>query len=161
MCRTSQSTAEKVQKTSQNSKQNNVTVSATWSAVLRLVRQKYIILKLFIWPSMKLEVFFFFQFYTKPIYIFTFIFLCSSLLKSISKSDCEFSWRAFLITCFFDIAVIISLEWKYVQLITSIYYSQAILDAPEQQLTLNEIYSWFIHKFAYFRRNAATWKVCV
>lgn len=38
------------------------------------------------------------------------------------------------------------------------YHPQAILDAPEQQLTLNEIYSWFIHKFAYFRRNAATWK---
>lgn len=38
---------------------------------------------------------------------------------------------------------------------------QAILDAPEQQLTLNEIYSWFIHKFAYFRRNAATWKNAV
>jgi len=38
---------------------------------------------------------------------------------------------------------------------------QAILDAPEQQLTLNEIYSWFVHKFAYFRRNAATWKNAV
>ncbi|KAJ7377649.1 Forkhead box protein P4 [Desmophyllum pertusum] len=38
---------------------------------------------------------------------------------------------------------------------------QAILDAPEQQLTLNEVYSWFIHKFAYFRRNAATWKNAV
>ena len=46
-------------------------------------------------------------------------------------------------------------------LIAPVYYSQAILDAPEQQLTLNEIYSWFIHKFAYFRRNAATWKVCI
>ncbi|XP_068758935.1 forkhead box protein P1-like isoform X1 [Montipora capricornis] len=38
---------------------------------------------------------------------------------------------------------------------------QAILDAPDQQLTLNEIYSWFVHKFAYFRRNAATWKNAV
>lgn len=38
---------------------------------------------------------------------------------------------------------------------------QAILDSPDQQLTLNEIYSWFIHKFAYFRRNAATWKNAV
>lgn len=27
------------------------------------------------------------------------------------------------------------------------------------QLTLNEIYNWFTRTFAYFRRNAATWKV--
>lgn len=33
------------------------------------------------------------------------------------------------------------------------------MDSPEQQLTLNEVYSWFTRKFAYFRRNAATWKV--
>ncbi|TWW61517.1 Forkhead box protein P1-B [Takifugu flavidus] len=35
---------------------------------------------------------------------------------------------------------------------------QAILDSPEKQLTLNEIYNWFTRMFAYFRRNAATWK---
>lgn len=29
------------------------------------------------------------------------------------------------------------------------------------QLTLNEIYSWFTRTFAYFRRNAATWKNAV
>ncbi|XP_056589512.1 forkhead box protein P1a isoform X5 [Triplophysa dalaica] len=38
---------------------------------------------------------------------------------------------------------------------------QAILEAPEKQLTLNEIYNWFTRTFAYFRRNAATWKNAV
>lgn len=36
---------------------------------------------------------------------------------------------------------------------------QAIMDSADMQLTLNEIYSWFTRTFAYFRRNAATWKV--
>ncbi|XP_037087425.1 forkhead box protein P4-like [Pollicipes pollicipes] len=35
---------------------------------------------------------------------------------------------------------------------------QAIVESPDKQLTLNEIYSWFQNTFAYFRRNAATWK---
>ncbi|MEQ2170761.1 hypothetical protein GOODEAATRI_003634, partial [Goodea atripinnis] len=35
----------------------------------------------------------------------------------------------------------------------------AIMDSSDMQLTLNEIYSWFTRTFAYFRRNAATWKV--
>ncbi|KAA0707751.1 Forkhead box protein P4 [Triplophysa tibetana] len=34
----------------------------------------------------------------------------------------------------------------------------AILEAPDRQLTLNEIYNWFTRMFAYFRRNTATWK---
>lgn len=38
---------------------------------------------------------------------------------------------------------------------------QAIMDSKDMQLTLNEIYSWFTRTFAYFRRNAATWKVTV
>ncbi|KAK2857756.1 hypothetical protein Q7C36_005675 [Tachysurus vachellii] len=38
---------------------------------------------------------------------------------------------------------------------------QAILESPERQLTLNEIYNWFTRMFAYFRRNAATWKGAV
>ncbi|KAG7454710.1 hypothetical protein MATL_G00262660 [Megalops atlanticus] len=38
---------------------------------------------------------------------------------------------------------------------------QAILEASDAQLTLNEIYSWFTRTFAYFRRNAATWKNAV
>uniref|UniRef100_A0A673J628 Forkhead box protein P1-B-like n=1 Tax=Sinocyclocheilus rhinocerous TaxID=307959 RepID=A0A673J628_9TELE len=38
---------------------------------------------------------------------------------------------------------------------------QAILESPEKQLTLNEIYNWFTRTFAYFRRNAATWKNAV
>lgn len=36
---------------------------------------------------------------------------------------------------------------------------QAIIESPERQLTLNEIYTWFQNTFAFFRRNAATWKV--
>ncbi|KFM76226.1 Forkhead box protein P1, partial [Stegodyphus mimosarum] len=35
---------------------------------------------------------------------------------------------------------------------------QAIIESPERQLTLNEIYNWFQNTFCYFRRNAATWK---
>ncbi|XP_065577112.1 forkhead box protein P1-like isoform X4 [Artemia franciscana] len=35
---------------------------------------------------------------------------------------------------------------------------QAIVESPEKQLTLNEIYNWFQNTFCYFRRNAATWK---
>ncbi|XP_035791481.1 forkhead box protein P4-like isoform X2 [Anopheles albimanus] len=35
---------------------------------------------------------------------------------------------------------------------------QAIIESPEKQLTLNEIYNWFQNTFCYFRRNAATWK---
>uniref|UniRef100_A0A3Q2YNA2 Forkhead box P2 n=1 Tax=Hippocampus comes TaxID=109280 RepID=A0A3Q2YNA2_HIPCM len=38
---------------------------------------------------------------------------------------------------------------------------QAIMDSSDMQLTLNEIYSWFTRTFAYFRRNAATWKNAV
>lgn len=39
------------------------------------------------------------------------------------------------------------------------HYLQAIMESHERQLTLNEIYNWFQDTFAYFRRNAATWKV--
>ncbi|KAM9505626.1 forkhead box protein P1-B-like isoform 15-T31 [Salvelinus alpinus] len=38
---------------------------------------------------------------------------------------------------------------------------QAIFESPYKQLTLNEIYNWFTQTFAYFRRNAATWKNAV
>ncbi|KAM8829846.1 forkhead box protein P1-B-like isoform 1-T1 [Synchiropus picturatus] len=38
---------------------------------------------------------------------------------------------------------------------------QAIFESPRSQLTLNEIYNWFTRNFAYFRRNAATWKNAV
>uniref|UniRef100_A0A452UZ57 Forkhead box protein P2 n=1 Tax=Ursus maritimus TaxID=29073 RepID=A0A452UZ57_URSMA len=37
----------------------------------------------------------------------------------------------------------------------------AIMESSDRQLTLNEIYSWFTRTFAYFRRNAATWKNAV
>lgn len=33
------------------------------------------------------------------------------------------------------------------------------METSDMQLTLNEIYNWFTRTFAYFRRNAATWKV--
>ena len=36
---------------------------------------------------------------------------------------------------------------------------QAILESPQNQLTLNEIYQWFMRTFAFFRKNLATWKV--
>uniref|UniRef100_A0A673G4I1 Fork-head domain-containing protein n=1 Tax=Sinocyclocheilus rhinocerous TaxID=307959 RepID=A0A673G4I1_9TELE len=39
--------------------------------------------------------------------------------------------------------------------------SQGIMESGDMQLTLNEIYSWFTRTFAYFRRNAATWKNAV
>ncbi|XP_055714522.1 forkhead box protein P1 isoform X3 [Phlebotomus papatasi] len=35
---------------------------------------------------------------------------------------------------------------------------QSIIESPDKQLTLNEIYNWFQNTFCYFRRNAATWK---
>ncbi|XP_056319541.1 forkhead box protein P3a isoform X1 [Danio aesculapii] len=37
----------------------------------------------------------------------------------------------------------------------------AILKSPEKQLTLKEIYQWFISMFFYFRHNTATWKNAV
>ncbi|XP_067834734.1 forkhead box protein P3-like [Heptranchias perlo] len=37
----------------------------------------------------------------------------------------------------------------------------AILETPERQLTLNEIYHWFTGMFAFFRYNTATWKNAV
>nr|XP_033817457.1 forkhead box protein P3 [Geotrypetes seraphini] len=39
--------------------------------------------------------------------------------------------------------------------------SWAILESPEKQLTLSEIYHWFTRRFAYFRHNTATWKNAV
>ena len=36
---------------------------------------------------------------------------------------------------------------------------KAINESSGRQLTLNEIYNWFQANFAFFRRNAATWKV--
>ncbi|XP_075998543.1 forkhead box protein P2-like [Genypterus blacodes] len=43
----------------------------------------------------------------------------------------------------------------------AILIRQAIMEASDMQLTLNEIYNWFTQTFAYFRRNAATWKNAV
>ncbi|KAG7477507.1 hypothetical protein MATL_G00070380 [Megalops atlanticus] len=37
----------------------------------------------------------------------------------------------------------------------------AILESPEKQLTLSEIYHWFTRMFFYFRHNTATWKNAV
>ncbi|CBY21035.1 unnamed protein product [Oikopleura dioica] len=38
---------------------------------------------------------------------------------------------------------------------------QSIIEADDRQLTLNEIYNYFMKTFAYFRKNAATWKNAV
>ncbi|XP_077423663.1 forkhead box protein P4-like [Vanacampus margaritifer] len=38
---------------------------------------------------------------------------------------------------------------------------QAIIESADTQLTLNQIYTWFTRTFAFFRRNAATWKNAV
>lgn len=38
---------------------------------------------------------------------------------------------------------------------------QAILESPERQLTLNDIYQWFMSTFAFFRKNLPTWKNAV
>ncbi|XP_052460336.1 forkhead box protein P3 [Carassius gibelio] len=37
----------------------------------------------------------------------------------------------------------------------------SILEAPEKQRTLNEIYNWFTRMFFYFRHNSPTWKNAV
>ncbi|XP_073456833.1 forkhead box protein P3 isoform X1 [Aquarana catesbeiana] len=37
----------------------------------------------------------------------------------------------------------------------------AILEAPQKQLALNEIYQWFTKRFAFFRLNKVTWKNAV
>ncbi|XP_068193081.1 forkhead box protein P2-like isoform X2 [Antennarius striatus] len=37
----------------------------------------------------------------------------------------------------------------------------AILEAPDQQRSLNDIYTWFTTMFFYFRHNTATWKNAV
>jgi len=38
---------------------------------------------------------------------------------------------------------------------------QSIIESDDKQLTLNEIYNYFMKTFAYFRKNAATWKNAV
>ena len=46
---------------------------------------------------------------------------------------------------------------------TRILRAQAIIESPNQQLSLSEIYNWFVAHFKYFRNkeDAATWKVCL
>ncbi|XP_059499862.1 forkhead box protein P4-like, partial [Stegostoma tigrinum] len=44
---------------------------------------------------------------------------------------------------------------------TSLIPPKAILETPDRQLTLNEIYQWFTRSFAFFRYNTATWKNAV
>jgi hypothetical protein len=38
---------------------------------------------------------------------------------------------------------------------------QGIIESPDNQLTLNEVYKWFESQFLYFRKNAQTWKNAV
>ena len=42
---------------------------------------------------------------------------------------------------------------------TQSFSFQSIVEGPEKQVTLHEIYNWFTTTFAYFRRNPASWKV--
>ena len=37
---------------------------------------------------------------------------------------------------------------------------QSLVEAPDKQLSLHEIYNWFTSTFEFFRRNHASWKVC-
>ncbi|KAI0216190.1 Forkhead box protein P1 [Lamellibrachia satsuma] len=39
--------------------------------------------------------------------------------------------------------------------------TDAIVESQEKQLTLNEVYQWFMNTFAFFRKNQATWKNAV
>ncbi|KAE8292992.1 Forkhead box protein P1 Forkhead-related transcription factor 1 [Larimichthys crocea] len=49
-------------------------------------------------------------------------------------------------------------QWKIQQDIVQCMESQSILESPDKQRTLNEIYNWFTTMFYYFRHNTATWK---
>jgi len=40
-------------------------------------------------------------------------------------------------------------------------FFKAIIESPDNQLTLNEVYKWFEAQFLYFRKNAQTWKNAV
>ncbi|XP_051950454.1 forkhead box protein P3a isoform X2 [Xyrauchen texanus] len=55
--------------------------------------------------------------------------------------------------------------YKYTNIRPPLTYASmirwAILESPEKQLTLNEIYHWFTQMFFYFRHNTATWKNAV
>ncbi|XP_072537825.1 forkhead box protein P3a [Salminus brasiliensis] len=62
--------------------------------------------------------------------------------------------------------IITSIEcYKYTNIRPPFTYASmirwAILESPEKQLTLNEIYHWFTRMFSYFRHNTATWKNAV
>ena len=56
-----------------------------------------------------------------------------------------------------------TLGWEIMQRnILAINFLQAILiESPQTQLTLHEIYNWFTDKFAFFRQNTASWKVSI
>ncbi|XP_066499352.1 forkhead box protein P3 [Hoplias malabaricus] len=59
-----------------------------------------------------------------------------------------------------------SIGWyKYVNIRPPYTYAflirWSILEAPDKQRALNEIYNWFIQKFFYFRHNTPTWKNAV
>ena len=56
-------------------------------------------------------------------------------------------------------ALVSALGPRLVMSLKIFFRLQAIVESSEKQLSLNEIYNWFQSTFAYFRRNAATWKV--
>ena len=57
----------------------------------------------------------------------------------------------------------LTIGWEIMQrYIFAINILQAILiESPQTQLTLHEIYNWFTEKFAFFRQNTASWKVSI
>ncbi|KAJ8257230.1 hypothetical protein GJAV_G00183310 [Gymnothorax javanicus] len=59
-----------------------------------------------------------------------------------------------------------SMEWyKYNNIRPPFTYASlirwAILESPDRQLSLNQIYHWFTRMFFYFRHNTSTWKNAV
>lgn len=83
------------------------------------------------------------------------------------RATVDVTRRWFSVVCFFRSAhttLPLVNNWRFfrqnvVKCLFLFLSFQAILESPEKQLTLNEIYNWFTRMFAYFRRNAATWKV--
>ena len=83
-------------------------------------------------------------------------FTYASLIRQVGKSGVSGSKSNFSCPKFFSkTPFLLSLSNFFaIQL-----FIQAVIESPERQLTLHEIYSWFTTTFAYFRRNAASWKV--
>ncbi|XP_016975716.1 forkhead box protein P1 isoform X1 [Drosophila rhopaloa] len=82
-------------------------------------------------------------------------FTYASLIRQVISSNDVYFFGKCKTECGFLCAYLIS-PLLYIEI-----YLQSIIDSPDKQLTLNEIYNWFQNTFCYFRRNAATWKNAV